>query len=107
FRPEGGAFARAGAWGGSDEGGREELAEVWPSRTSSSRMRACRATISAWAADGVAAQISGGRGGSVNCIDRGIRQPRSGCNPQLRAGLNAYEVEAPALAGGAVEGNQR
>src|SRR5438477_655743 len=42
----------AGAWGGSDEGGREELAECWPRRASSSRMRSRWATINAWAAAG-------------------------------------------------------
>jgi hypothetical protein len=40
FRPEGRAFGRAGVWGGSDDGGREKLAEFCPSRASSSRMRA-------------------------------------------------------------------
>ena len=74
----------------SDEGGREELDEAWPSRASSSRMRACRATISAWAAAGVAAQISGGSGGAVSSIDRGIRRPRPGRNPRLSSGLNAH-----------------
>ena len=49
------------------------MAEFWPRRASKSRTRACRATISAWAAAGVAAQISGGRGGSVEFIDGGIR----------------------------------
>jgi hypothetical protein len=37
----------AGAGGGSDEGGREELAEVWPRRASNSYTRSCRMAFSA------------------------------------------------------------
>src|SRR5262249_8272802 len=97
LRPEGGVFGRAGVWGGSEEGGREELAEVWPSRASKSRMRCCRATIRAWAAAGVAAPMSGGRGSSVSATDRGIRRDRLGCNPQLASGLNAYRTHIQRL----------
>src|SRR5215212_1339215 len=43
----GGAFGRGGAWGGSDEGGRDELDESCPRRASSSRTRSCKATFSA------------------------------------------------------------
>jgi hypothetical protein len=46
FRPRAGAFGRAAAWGGADDGGREELAEVCPSRAPSSRIRSCRALFS-------------------------------------------------------------
>jgi hypothetical protein len=70
------------------DGGREEFDEFCPSPASSSWMRSCRATISAWAASGVAAQISGGRGRSVSSIDRGIRRNRLGCNPRLAGGLS-------------------
>ena len=42
------------------------MAEVWPRRASKSRRRSRWATISAWAAHGVAAQISGGRGRPVS-----------------------------------------
>jgi hypothetical protein len=41
LRPEGTARRFAGTWGGSDDGGREELEKCWPSLTSSSRTRAC------------------------------------------------------------------
>ena len=53
------------------------MAEVWPSRASSSRMRPWRVRMSAWAALGVVAQMSGGRGGSAHFIDGGIPRRRS------------------------------
>jgi hypothetical protein len=59
------------------EGGREELAEVWPSRASSSWTRSCNVSMSAWATLGVAAQIWDGRGGSASFIDCGIPPRRS------------------------------
>ena len=86
FRPVGGAFARAGVWGGSVDGGREELDEFWPSWASSSRIRPCRATISACAADGVAAQTSGGRGWSARSMGRGIPRHRSSRKRQAPGG---------------------
>src|SRR5262249_34947639 len=92
FRPEGGAFGRADAGGGSDEEGQEEFAEVWPRRASRTRTRSGRTTISAWAADGVADQMSGGRGRVVSSIARGIRRHGPGCNPQLAGELRTYSV---------------
>ena len=68
--------------------------ECCASRTSNSRIRSPWARISAWAAHGVAAQISGGRGRAVSSIDRGIRRDRPGCNPLLPGGLNAYLLRA-------------
>src|SRR5712692_4812822 len=55
-------------------------------RVSSSRMCSRWATISAWAAHGVAAQISGGRGRSVSSMDRGIVRHRPSCNARLSGG---------------------
>jgi hypothetical protein len=81
-----GAFRRTGAWGGSDEGGREEFAEVRPRQASRSRMRSRWARISAWAAHGVAAQISGGGGSSVSSMDWGIRRHRPSRNPLVPGG---------------------
>src|SRR5438067_11929653 len=49
-------------------------------------MRACTATISAWAALGVAAQISGGRGGSARFIDGGIQPRRLSRKPLSQGG---------------------
>src|SRR3712207_8518023 len=47
FRPEVGPFGRTGAWGGSDEGGREELPGGWPSRDrESTRLKSRYAHIS-------------------------------------------------------------
>jgi len=90
FRPEGGAFGRAAAWGGSDEGAREELEEDWPSRASNSRLRSRKVRISVWAADKGAAQISGDRGGLIRSMNWGRRSHGPSCTPGLQAGLNAY-----------------
>jgi hypothetical protein len=46
FRPEGVASRFGGTSGGSDEGGRQEFEEVWPSRASGSRTRACSTVLS-------------------------------------------------------------
>ena len=48
----------------------------------------------AWAARGIAAQMSGGRSGSASFIARGIQPRRSSRKPCLKAGLNAYGVGA-------------
>src|SRR3954468_24690278 len=90
FRPEGGAFGRTGAWGGSEEGGREELDESWPRRASSSQTRACRVRISVWAAAGVASQTSGGRGRTVSSMPWVYGVTARPASPSLQAGLNAY-----------------
>src|SRR3954453_8693382 len=65
-------------------------------------MRACRPTISAWAALGFAAQISGGRGSSVSTIDRGIRRNRARCTPRLAGDLNAYRFTSIYALGGSM-----
>src|SRR3989304_5685206 len=65
FRPEGGGFGRGGALGGSDDGGFDELRDVWLTRSSSSARRfwsaatvSSRDPTSCCTADGVAAQSS-------------------------------------------------
>ena len=75
------------------------MAEFCPRRASSSRIRSCRARISAWAALGVAAQISGGRGASVSAIDRGIRRRRLVRKPLSQGGAERllFEKERVAL----------
>src|SRR5437016_2351240 len=75
--------------GPTTDGGGEEWEAGWPSWASSSRSRSRWATISARAAAGVAAQISGGRGCSIGSMPKGIRRRRRPASPALQAGLNA------------------
>ena len=80
-------------------GGTQELDEFWPRRASSSRMRSRRAKISAWAAAGVTAQISGGRGKAVASMTRGIRRHRASRKRGAPGGperlLSPYPDERP------------
>jgi hypothetical protein len=109
-RPEGGALGRAGTRGGSDDGGREELAEVCPSRASSSRIRSCRAAFctrsvafscrsvanssrsGAGSGAGTGAQRSGASGSVVSIMPLLYRVPDRWASPppRPRRGMNAY-----------------
>jgi hypothetical protein len=62
-------------------------------------MRSRRATISVWAAHGVAAHIAGTKGRLVSSMGRGRRRHRSSCTLRLHVGLNGYELASPAPGG--------
>src|SRR5687767_3466740 len=60
-------------WGGSEDGGFDEFAEVWPSRASRSASRPSRYRMYACTAGGRASNTSGGRDGGV-MPPEGIRE---------------------------------
>src|SRR5215212_8661549 len=83
------------AWGGSADGGREELADVWLRRASRSATRASRPVTTAAMAGrrvgGIASHRSAGMDGGRVMSEDGRGRPK-GSRP-TRRGVNGYSVQ--------------